>query len=101
MLFRSVKDLVSRVVLGKGAFDYWESGMDMRFGRDMYDSFVRYQTRLIHALDRMATKYNFVTIDASAPPDHIFRQLQKHIQKLFAPSRSRQRKPAGANGKGQ
>ena len=27
-----VKDLVSRVVLGRGAFDYWESGMDLRFG---------------------------------------------------------------------
>ena len=96
-----VKELVSRVVLGRGAFDYWESGMDMRFGRDMYESFVKYQTRLIRALDRMATKYNFITIDASASPDDIFRQLQKHIQKLFTPPRSRQRKPAGVNGKGQ
>ena len=40
-----VKDLVSRVVLGRGAFDYWESGMDLRFGHDMYESFVRYQTQ--------------------------------------------------------
>src|SRR5579871_5843797 len=30
-----VKDLISRVVVGKGAFDYWESGMDLRFGADM------------------------------------------------------------------
>ena len=30
-----VKDLVSRVVLGRGHFDYWESGMDLRFGKDM------------------------------------------------------------------
>ncbi len=96
-----VKDLVSRVVLGRGAFDYWESGMDMRFGRDMYESFVKYQTRLIRALDRMATRYNFTTIDASASPDDIFRQLQKHIQKLFTAPRSRQGKPAGVNGKGQ
>jgi dTMP kinase len=42
-----VKDLVSRVVLGRGAFDYWESGMDIRFGNNMFDSFVRYQTRVI------------------------------------------------------
>ena len=35
-----VKQLVSRVVVGRGAFDYWESGMDMRFGDDMYESFV-------------------------------------------------------------
>src|ERR1700726_1753985 len=46
-----VEHLVSRVVLGRGAFDYWESGMDLRFGPDMYESFVKYQTRLIRALD--------------------------------------------------
>ncbi len=38
-----VRDLVPRVVLGRGAFDHWESGMDMRFGADMHDSFVKYQ----------------------------------------------------------
>ena len=77
-----VKDLVSRVVVGRGAFDYWESGMDFRFGDDMFASFVKYQARLIRALDGMAKKYNFVTLDASKPPDQIFRELQKHISKL-------------------
>jgi dTMP kinase len=86
-----VKDLVSRVVLGRGAFDYWESGMDMRFGRDMYESFVRYQTRLIRALDRMAARYNFVTIDAGQQPELIFRRLQQHISGLFAAPRARAR----------
>jgi len=74
-----VKHLVSRVVLGRGAFDYWESGMDMRFGNNMYDGFVQYQTRVIRALDVMAKKYDFVTIDASRSPDLIFRDLQNHI----------------------
>jgi dTMP kinase len=77
-----VKDLVSRVVNGRGAFDYWESGMDFRFGEDMFDSFVRYQTRLIRALDGMAKRYNFITLDARKPPDIIFRELQRHISKL-------------------
>ena len=77
-----VKDLVSRVVLGRGAFDYWESGMDFRFGDDMFASFVKYQARLIRALDGMAKKYNFVSLDASKPPELIFRELQKHISKL-------------------
>src|SRR6185295_13504628 len=72
-----VKHLVSRVVLGRGAFDYWESGMDMRFGNSMFDSFVRYQTKLIHALDVMAKKYDFVTVDATRAPDIIFRDLQQ------------------------
>src|SRR6266446_2114839 len=77
-----VKQLVSRVVLGRGAFDYWESGMDMRFGSNMFDSFVRYQTRVIRALDTMAKKYDFATIDASRQPELIFRDLQEQIKNL-------------------
>ncbi len=77
-----VDHLVSRVVLGRGAFDYWESGMDLRFGPDMYESFVRYQTRLIKALDSMVEPYDFTVIDAGQPIDRIFRELQRHISKL-------------------
>src|SRR5262249_15205672 len=65
------KDLVWRVVNRTGYFDYWESGMDMRFGADMYESFIRYQTRIIRALDRMARRYDFQVIDAGQSPDAI------------------------------
>jgi dTMP kinase len=78
-----VHDLLTRVVLGRGAFDYWESGMDMRFGADMHDSFIRYQTRVIRALDRMAKRYNFSVVDANQTPDQIFRELRRSIGKLF------------------
>ncbi len=74
-----VEHLVTRVVLGRGAFDYWESGMDLRFGSDMHQSFVRYQSRMIKALDAMAEKYGFTIVDATRPADVIFRELQQHI----------------------
>lgn len=77
-----VEHLVSRVVLGRGKFDYWESGMDLRFGSDMYESFVRYQGRLIKALDSMVEPHNFTIIDASQPIEKIFRSLQRHISRL-------------------
>jgi dTMP kinase len=77
-----VEHLVSRVVLGRGAFDYWESGMDLRFGPDMYESFVRYQTRLIKALDTMVERYEFTVIDAAQPVDRIFHELQRQIRRL-------------------
>lgn len=80
-----VPTLVSRVAMGRGSFDFWESGMDMRFGPDMHDSFVRYQTRLVRTLDRMARKYGFITIDAAKPADMIFRELQRHISAMFQP----------------
>jgi dTMP kinase len=74
-----VDHLVSRVVLGRGAFDYWESGMDLRFGPDMYESFVKYQTRLIRALDAMVKPYEFTVIDAGQPIERIFRELQRRM----------------------
>ncbi len=86
-----VKDLVSRVVLGRGHFDYWESGMDLRFGKDMYDSFVKYQTRLIHVFDRLAKTYDIEMIDATRTADEIFHELQTSISRLFTPQHGMRR----------
>jgi len=93
----SVKDLVSRVVLGRGRFDYWESGMDLRFGKNMFDSFVKYQTRLIHVFDRLARTYDIEMIDAGRSADEIFHELQTSIALLFTP-RQQLRKTAVGNG---
>jgi dTMP kinase len=81
-LHAEVEHLVSRVVLGRGAFDFWESGMDLRFGPDMYESFVRYQRRLIKALDSMVQPYDFTVIDATQPVERIFRELQRRMSRL-------------------
>ncbi len=82
-----VKDLISRVVVGRGAFDYWESGLDSRFGRDMYDSFVRYQERLIRVFDRLAKPYGFEVVDAGRPAEEVFETIQQAISGMFKGSR--------------
>jgi dTMP kinase len=74
-----VKHLIPRVVVGKGAFDYWESGLDLGFGPDMYESFVRYQARLIRVFDQMAGPYGFKVIDASRSADQVFAALKTSI----------------------
>jgi dTMP kinase len=84
----SVQDLLPRVVYARGGFDYWESGMDVRFGKDLYESFVRYQTRVIRALDGMARRYSFEIVDASRSPDKIFQDLKRRIARLLAPRQS-------------
>ncbi len=78
----SVDDLIPRV-LQRGGFDYWESGMDMRLGDDLFESFVNYQNRLIEQFDAMSLEYNFRVIDASQPIDAITEQLKEKILPLL------------------
>jgi dTMP kinase len=78
-----VPDLVSRVVVGRGEFDYWESGLDFRFGRDMFDSFVRYQSRLIRVFDSLAKPYGFQVIDATRSPTDVFESLKASVARIF------------------
>ena len=79
-----VKDLLWRAVVGRGAFDYWESGLDLRFGSDMYERLVRYQSRLFRVLDQMAGPYGFEVIDATRPSDEIFESLKTSIAKVLS-----------------
>jgi dTMP kinase len=77
-----VEDLIPRV-LHSGGFDYWESGMDMRLGDDLYDSFVNYQTRLLAEFEKMIEEYNFQVIDATLPVERIVEQLKLRILPLL------------------
>jgi dTMP kinase len=78
----SLQDLIPRV-LQRGGFDYWESGMDMRLGPDLYDCFVRYQTLLLGEFENMAEPYNFQVLDASLAADQIIEQLKQSIMPLL------------------
>lgn len=93
-----VDELVKRVVLGRGRFDYWESGMDQRFGSDMYESFVRYQTRILRALDSMAGRYGFTVINANRTPEAIFEEICGNVSGLFGKS---QKDEQGRPGRGR
>ena len=73
-----IDQLLPRVVFSRG-FDYWESGMDLYPGHDMYDSFCKYQAALLAEFDRLREEYNFETVDASADADSVCAQLKARI----------------------
>src|SRR3989442_13994024 len=79
----SVQDLLPCVVYARGGFDYWESGMDVRMGKDLYESFVRYQTKVIKSLDSMAQRYGFEIVDATRSAEQVFLDLKRRIAKLL------------------
>jgi dTMP kinase len=81
-----VKELVPRV-LRSGKMNYWESGMDMNYGDDLYDSFLAYQSAVIEQFDNMAEKNDFVVVDGREDPDTIQKQLRRVVgQYLKTPS---------------
>jgi len=77
-----VEDLIPRV-LQRGGFDHWESGMDMKLGGDLFDSFVNYQSRLLEQYDAMAQEYGFEVIDAALAVDQIAEQLKERMMPLL------------------
>ena len=80
-----IDQLLPRVVFSRG-FDYWESGMDLYPGHDMYDSFCKYQAALLAEFDSLSEEYKFETVDASADADTICDHLKKKILGVLEPS---------------
>ncbi len=78
------EELVQRSLAKYAALDYWESGMDLGLSRDMFDSFLKYQTLLQNAFKRLQATFGFTIIDASRPVEAINADLQKRISAVLA-----------------
>jgi dTMP kinase len=73
-----VETLALRVIETTG-MNYWESGMDLRLGADLYESFKKYQSLLIEEFDKMAEEFRFNVVDARKSPEDIQEELRAHI----------------------
>jgi len=73
-----VEELVPRV-LEAGKMNYWESGLDMNYGDDLYDSFVAYQKSLIEQFNILSEEYKFHCVDAKQDSRSIQRQLRREV----------------------
>ena len=67
-------------------FDYWESGMDLFPGQDIYEGFCNYQATLLAEFDRLAEEYKFEIVDASADASAVCAQLKKKIMQIIEPA---------------
>jgi dTMP kinase len=80
----SPEELVQRTFAKKASLDYWESGMDLGLSRDMFDSFLRYQTEVQKVFRRLQGTYDFTIVDGNRPVDAIHTELQKKIGAVLA-----------------
>jgi len=77
------EELVQRNLAKNAALDYWESGMDLGLSRDMFDSFVRYQTEMRAAFRQLQKTYGFDIVDANRSVDSVTQELRKKINALL------------------
>jgi dTMP kinase len=82
-------DTLALRVLESNGMNYWESGMDLRLGTDLYDSFKKYQTLMIEEFDKMAEEFKFEVVDARKSLEDIQEFLRAKIQPLLRSARSR------------
>ena len=72
-------DTLARRVLQNGGISYWESGMDMKFGDNIFDNFRAYQRRRLMVYADRAEEFDFQVIDGRKSIDSIQRELQRRV----------------------
>lgn len=66
-----------------GGINYWEAGMDIHMGQDLFDSFVNYQSRLVAEYEKLAKEYSFETIDATKTVDEIQEKIREKVKEVL------------------
>ena len=79
------KTLIRRVLQSRG-MDYWESGMDLKLGDDIYESFRAYQKALLREYASMSDEFGFRMLDARRKVDVIQEELRRQIGACLAES---------------
>jgi dTMP kinase len=80
-----VDTLIGRVLAARG-MDFWESGMDLKLGDDIYDSFRAYQNKLLREYSSMADEFTFRNIDARRSIDAIQDELRRQVGAFLEPA---------------
>ena len=78
------QELVQRSFAKNTALDYWESGMDLGSSRDMFDSFMNYQTAMQKTFRHLQTMYGFTIVDGMRSAAAISTELRKKISAVLA-----------------
>ncbi len=75
-------ELVQRNLAKTATLDYWESGMDLGLSRDLYDSFLKYQTSMQAAFRRLQ-KLRLSIINGTRAVDEVNEELRKKIDAVL------------------
>ncbi len=80
----SPEHLVQRNFAKTHSLDYWESGMDLGFSRDLFDSFLKYQDLVAQRFNRLQAIYGFEIINGNRSPEEIHLELRQKVAAVLA-----------------
>ncbi len=81
-----METLIPRAI-ESGGMNYWEAGMDLHMGPDLFDSFVNYQSALVAEFDKLAKEFTFETIDARKGVEEIQDAIRDKVKPILDPPR--------------
>ncbi len=76
--------LIQRNFEKNHALDYWESGMDIALSRDMFDSFLQYQSLIEQQFKHLQAYYEFTFVEGDRSIQAIHTELQSKIAAVLA-----------------
>jgi len=79
----SPEELIQRNFAKNAGLDYWESGMDVRFSGDIFDSFLIYQRKMLEQFKRLQKTYGFTMVDGHNSVDDINAELRNQIEQVL------------------
>ena len=86
-----VESLIPRAI-ESGGMNYWEAGMDMHMGQDLFDSFVNYQSLLIDQYNKLSKEYDFQPIDATQSVEAIQQDIREKVKPIIPEKKVRPKK---------
>jgi dTMP kinase len=81
-----IETLIPRAIEG-GGMNYWEAGMDLHMGQDLFDSFVNYQVTQIAEYDKLAKEFDFEAIDARKKVEEIQEDMREKMKPFILDKR--------------
>ena len=76
----SPRFLVERNFQKNASLDYWESGMDYRSSRDLFENFIRHQRKMKIEFNNLRESYEFEVINGNRSPRAIAMEIQKKLK---------------------
>ncbi|HOE66085.1 MAG TPA: thymidylate kinase [Candidatus Hydrogenedentes bacterium] len=76
-------DVLAERALKAEKLGFWECGMDMNLADNLYDSFMRYQKRMIRAFAKMTKEFEMTKVSAHGSVMTVQQRLRRRVRTLL------------------